>query len=477
MAKESKNEDYQKFIENNEKIRKPLPINPEGHNRMLDRLDIDEYTILSEAFGNLKGKNLYIDISLSNGIYKITIYCTSDTWTEKDKESLHTFYESGNNKGTASINGIGIKMILREIIDLNGKTTYIIKNEKGEYLISTFGVENKDGKDGKDFKQLLVDEWEPLCEKNEIFDKYYNYLKLIKDKFPEEKKDIEEGTFIEIELNKEWGKKLIDDIETYKNFARKFFNRSKLKICFNGTILNQNELCEDYIELNINLCWDTKTPDAKSCSNEFLEITNYDEIKLYYPFLKQNIHLQKIQKNIKQTCLEKNYNIKYTKVIKETFKIRVSLLEKEKYTKQSKDYGSLTNIRGTNIYFGDMCLSIKGFFDGYGGREKNNALGASHWGKEGDELHERIEVELLTKNSMIATTPKNKKEIKLTSTGIRINKFIALNIKLHPDTKNKKNFKPSKEAIVARDKIIADKKAKKAAKKAAKPMPCEPWPC
>ena len=33
-----------------------------------------------------------------------------------------------------------------------------------------------------------------------------------------------------------------------------------------------------------------------------------------------------------------------------------------------------------------MCLTIEGIVKGYGGRKKNVALGASHWGNEGEDL-------------------------------------------------------------------------------------------
>ena len=68
MAEESKDGDYQKIIENNNQEWSSFDIDKDGHNNMLNRLDIDLITAVTEIYQNLKGTILKVGLK-NNCLY------------------------------------------------------------------------------------------------------------------------------------------------------------------------------------------------------------------------------------------------------------------------------------------------------------------------------------------------------------------------------------------------------------------------
>ena len=426
-----------------------MNINNEGHIAAMRRIPCNIYTVLYEILGNIGGNifGIYID----DDFKRIQIY-GNDIWTKDDMHALHNKYTSGKRQNTASINGIGIRFVLDRLLEDDDCAEYIIKDSEKNFFKCKIGH----------FKNS---HWIRVNENSDIFDEYKD---MIKDIIKVENNLIPFGTLINIPLNNEYSNKLKKlEMKNIKKMFSKFYNRvSNVQIFFNYSELKLNPLCKYSININVKLCWDTKTPNKSSCYNEFLTFSNYKEVLKYFPKLKQNIKLRSVvgKNKIKKKDLENKYEVTKERHIKETFIIRFSIITKEECDEQAKLYGSIDEIRGVQIYYNSRCLTPKPIYKHLGGKQGKDGIGGAIGNKFGGQ--ERFEIELKTKNSLLFNLPQDKTNIKATTRGEKILLFIRYLAELHPTTKNKKKYKTKKQ-IEDEEKAKLEAKIKAEKKKIA----------
>lgn len=393
-----------------------------GFKKAMRRIPCTTQTALYELLGNVQSiKDGIIAFYISSDYSEIYLF-GQDTWTECDKNALHIKHGTGSSRGTASINGLGIKFVLDRMLD-DENATYTIVDENKKYFECQIG-------------HFTYSPWEELQPESK---KYIDYLQKNMEYTIE--KDKIEGTLIHIPISKGFRDRFrkigMDDI---KKMFKKFFNRvpqcENKTIIFNKEIQKFDPLCSNYINLDCSIVWDTKIVKSLSVK-ECLKINNYDEIKKYFPKLKKLIKLNSVTgKNIiKQEDLETEYEIKTKENIIENFNIRFSIVTKlEGEKQQGKYYGGRKGLGGLQIYFGNRCLTPNGICKHLGGKEGKNGQGGAIGEKYGG--HERFEIELSNKNSILFNLPQDKTNIAPTTQGEKILRFLRILAELHPNTKN-----------------------------------------
>ena len=365
-----------------------------GFREAMRRIPCSTQSALYELLGTVQAiEHGIIAFYISNDYSEIYLF-GQDTWTERDKRALHIKHGTGSSRGTASINGLGIKFVLDRMLD-DENATYTIVDENKRYFECQIGHFN-------------YSPWEELQSKSK---KYIDYLH--NNMEYTNNGEVFQGTLIHIPISKRFQDRFrkigMDDI---KKMFKKFFNRvphcENKTIIFNKEIQKFDPLCSNYINLDCSIVWDTKLVKSQ-CLNECLKINNYDEIKKYFPKLKKLIKLNSVTgKNIiKQEDLKTEYEIKDKEHIIENFNIRFSIVTKVKGEKQQgKYYGGRKGLGGLQVYFGNRCLTPNGIFKHLGGKEGKDGQGGALGEKYGG--HERFEIELSNKNSIYLIYPKIK---------------------------------------------------------------------
>ena len=415
-------------------LMKPMKTDEEGYNASMSRIPLSCQTILYEILGNIQSnRNGIISFNISEDFSEITIF-GQDTWNELDKEALHTKNLSGDNRGTASINGVGIKLILNYLLDKDETAEYTIVDNTNKFFNCKIGH----------FKHS---EWGEIDTDSED---YNTYLKNISENTNICDTELI-GTFIHIPIKSKCKDEFKNmGMSKIKKMFNKFYNRlpsieDKIVI-FNHEKQDLKPLSKYNIELNCSIIWDTDTPEASSCRNVLLQFNNYEEIKEYFPKIKPLIKLKptrgKKDNTMKKTDLKEEYVIIKNKIVKENFIIRFSIITCEESKSQLDFYGpTQTDLRGVQIYYGNRCLTTCGIFKHLGGKQGKDGEGGA-LGKAKYDGHERFEIELLDKNSELFYLPKDKTNIQPSTYGERILKFIRFLAESYPGTKNKNNFKP-----------------------------------
>ena len=379
----------------------------------------------------------------------IYIYCSNDIWNKYDLTAINKHYKSGNNSKTASINGIGIKMVLKAILDCDGICSYTVVNEENNVLNNKLRVNKND---------LQKSGWKKLNKDNNEYKKYIEELDIIKKMYPKIK-NIKMGTFIKIDLNDKWFNEFDENKVMITKYTRKIFNRSPIeKISLFDKKLEIQPLSKNPIKLKLAIFWDTSDQTLTKSTLEYGKWLNYNEIKKYFPKLVETFRItgRMLQDDI---ITEYKPEVK-TPIKKDKIELYYSLIDAKAATEQKKEYGNTTSIRGMQIYFNNTCLTPKGFLKNLGTRSSTNSLGKQTWGQEGEELHERFEMNILNKNSTMVNMPHDKKNLKQTRRGEKMNKIMFHIAKLHPYVKNKNDYKslttPSDKAAAPAEEAPAE---------------------
>ena len=421
-----------------------MTTNEDGDNAAMRRIPCTIQTAIYEILGNIQAVNPngIIAFNISDDFDEIETF-GQDSWSSLDKRALHMKHLSGSSRGTASINGQGIKFVLDRLLDNNKTATYTVVGNDNKFY-------------GCEIGHFTYSNWVELDTSSEEF---YNYqqcnLKNTRDQ-------VDIGTSIFIPIKKNYTSKLRKlSMCTINKMFNKFYNRlpsleNKI-VMFNNKEQLLQPLSKDSIDLDCSLIWDTTNTNTTSCYNELLQINNYKEIKKFFPYLKPLIKLKSVAGStsgqMKRSDLKSKYCIKKGRLIKENFTIRFSIITVKEARSQLTYYGtSLTDLRGVQVYFGNRCLTPCGIFKHLGGKQGKHGEGGALGKKYGG--HERFEVEIKNKNSMLFYLPQDKTNIKPTGRGEKILKFIRFLAELHPTTKNKNKYQP--ESFTVDDTTVDD---------------------
>ena len=209
--------------------------------------------IINEILGNLSGPTIFWEYN--EEIRKLKVFSNDGGFTKEDKIAIIKKYKSGRDrgKGTAGVNGIGI----RQVFDLISTSEKIIlrtisQNEKVKMYFYYY----------KDKPSWMVeDDWEhpvkgdnishPWGKLDDTDIKEYNHICSYCNLDCEER-----GSYWEIPINDKYHDEFINNNETIYNNCAKFFNskifKGDLSFYFQRKVIKINEpMCSPDKELII----------------------------------------------------------------------------------------------------------------------------------------------------------------------------------------------------------------------------------
>ena len=368
------------------------------------RIPLNTIDILYELLGNLSGniQSFYINKN-TNILY---IYHNDNGFNNEDRKAYITKNESGQKYNTASINGIGEILAIDRLLAENKRAIiYSFNNESKENYKCSIGNFN-------------YYEWEEI-DINEI-NKKFDFI--IKKMCNNNKNVGKSGTLKEIPLKSKFSNDLLNKNNKLLYACLKYLN---IKINNGTTFYWQNEkkhidkLCPDANSITIKYSIGYDTSNTNLSENHklslIIRIDNYDDIKSsikkrFYCNIAKNISFNKLNK--------KNLETEY-KYVKSFSKMESGLM-KLNIVNDDNDYYSVEVLDGIQLYLNQLNLNYKSLKKELGGRNSAGAFGKDIYnGKPRFEIH-------IDKNTKLYFLPSDKTNIKETSKGELIHKFIKI---------------------------------------------------
>ena len=417
----------------------PMTTDEEGSNDADRRIPLGWPACLHDIVGNFSGIYQAVGIYAHHLCPTPKIFTFNDSsWNDEDKNALFTKRKTGSARDSASINGHGIKLVIDRIVD---------GRDDNKKLWAIYFVTELDANNNLIGKKCYIGKF-----------KYTNWQDMNQNDITnyKNKKSIlgipasqQTGTLSCIPLNKDWAEKLqkvdkgIKMLEKLRNVSNIFLNRYNFEnggFFWDGMRQNLEKICPvDAIELDVSLYWDTNNKNTSSCNKAYLQINNYDDIKIYFPRVVKRFRVKSIGcwKKIDLTILYEPTS--QNPIEKENFILRYAIITKKESEKQRTlcPTKNESDLEGIMVYYKNRCLTLKTLKNGMGGKISGGAgaIGDRYNGKM------RFEIELKTPDSMLFYMPSDKTNIKPNQDGLKILKFFKFLAELHDHrVKNKNNY-------------------------------------
>lgn len=371
------------------------------------RIPLNNIDILYELLGNLSGdiQSFYLD-EKTKILY---IYHNDNGFSNEDRKAYITKNESGQKYNTASINGIGEILAIDRLLKENARANiYSFNNDINENYKCSIG--------NFDYFNWVIINKEEINEK-------FNFI--IKKMCNNNKNIGKTGTLKEIPLDDKFIGEFIKNNKLL-NACLKYLN---IKINNGTTFYWQNEkkhinkLCPDNKSITIKYSIGYDTSNTNLSENHklslILKIDNYDDIKSsvkkrFNCNIAKNISFNKLNKK----SLENEY--KYAKTFS---KMESGLMKLNIINDDNDDNDNIFSVEvldGIQLYLNELNLNYKSLKKELGGRNSAGAFGKDIYnGKPRFEIH-------IDKNTKLYFLPSDKTNIKETSKGELIHKFIKI---------------------------------------------------
>ena len=380
---------------------------------------------INEILGNLNGtvQGIYLDLNQ----LRIIAFHNDDGFTDNDKSAFIGKNKSGTRNNTASINGMGIKLVIDRMIPKDKYSTMysLGKHSQQKCCVGNFTHSDWTDMDGSDldFANNLI--------KQCVGSSYST------------------GSLLVIPLNNETLSSFTKNEDKCRSCALKYMNIisnvSDVSFFWNGTLQSIKRLCpdEESITINYTLGYDTVKSisdlDAKHSLTMVMRIDNPEVIPMIED--RYNCHLPvfiTLPHEVKKINAAGTMKHGFTK--EESGSIRLSVLSKDKVNDCDWKGLHIRQLDGCHVVLNNRVISNYGITVGLGGKtefgnfvadEKKES--STYAGKPRHEHH-------IPWDTLLYKLPQNKSKIEPTSKGktlLRLMKLICQKKKsqVHKDDK------------------------------------------
>ena len=109
---------------------KPMKTNEARRNESDRRIPLEPKDIYLEFIGNMKGTTQRFFLEKENK--QLIFYNNDGGFTQKDEEAIFVKNQSGDNRETAGLNGMGCRLAIDRILPENGWSTIYSISENGK---------------------------------------------------------------------------------------------------------------------------------------------------------------------------------------------------------------------------------------------------------------------------------------------------------------------------------------------------------